>query len=207
MRIQNPFAALSTTGIDSQVLVVLARSDNYLSAAQVHALLPEKASLKGVWNSLSRLVSHGTVLERVVGRNSAFALNRQHILAEAILEIAAAKRTLLRRINEKIAQWPVQPLTVELFGSAARNDMSESSDIDLFFVMPSTTSADEIADLVGELATSVNAWTGNDVRPLVYLEEEIQPASIFDSILEDGINIAGNPAWLRKHLQSKACAP
>ena len=48
MRLQNPFASLSTAGLDSQVLTVLARSNQYLTIQQIHQLLPETGSLAGV---------------------------------------------------------------------------------------------------------------------------------------------------------------
>ena len=39
MRIQNPFSAVSPTGLDSQVHTVLARTDQYLALHQIHQLL------------------------------------------------------------------------------------------------------------------------------------------------------------------------
>lgn len=203
MRIQNPFAALSTTGIDSQVLVVLARSDNYLTVAQIHALLPEGGSLEGVRKSAARLVAQGTVLERVTGRSVAYALNREHLLAQPILQIASAKQELIRRLAQHVSEWDVAPLTVKLFGSAARGEMTETSDIDLLVVMPEEAGHDVAAELTDNLASSARQWTGNDVRPLFYLDSELQPSSIFDSILREGIDVAGDPAWLRKQLRRR----
>ena len=43
MRLQNPFSAISTTGIDSQVLTVLVRSEQYLTIREIHQLLPERS--------------------------------------------------------------------------------------------------------------------------------------------------------------------
>lgn len=202
MRLQNPFAALNTTGIDSQVLLVLARTEQYLTVSQVHSLLPERGSLEGIRKSLARLVAQGTVLERVTGRSAAFALNREHLLAGPILQIAAAKQELIRRLAHLISEWKVQPCTVKLFGSAARSEMREASDIDLLFVMPDEIDAEEAAELVGRLSKQVNQWTGNDVRPLMYFGAEIKPASIFESILREGIDIAGDPNWLRRQLRT-----
>lgn len=201
MRLQNPFAALSTTGIDSQVLLVLARVEHYLTIAQVHRLLPEIGSLEGVRKSVGRLRAQGTVLERGAGRASAYALNRDHLLAGPIVQIANAKQELVRRIADVIAGWVVQPLTVKLFGSAARGEMTESSDIDIFVVMPDQAGHDASAALVDDLAVLVGRWTGNDVRPLLYLSEEVRPASIFDSVLAEGVDLAGDPSWLRKRLK------
>lgn len=201
MLLQNPFAALSPTGLDSQILTVLARSEQYLTVQQIHRLLPEEGSLQGVRLAVARLVVQGTVLERVTGRSSAFALNQNHLLTAPILQIANAKQELVDRVAQRISEWTVQPLTVKLFGSAARNDMDIDSDIDLFFVMPDEADADETEALVDQLAEHVNHWTGNDVRPLIYSASEIRTASIFDSIIKDGIDISGDPSWLRKQLR------
>lgn len=47
MRLQNPFAVASTTGMDSQVLTVLARAEQFLTVHQLHQLLPESGSSPG----------------------------------------------------------------------------------------------------------------------------------------------------------------
>lgn len=41
MRVQNPFAGVGTTGLDSQVLMALARAGDYLIVDEIHRLLPE----------------------------------------------------------------------------------------------------------------------------------------------------------------------
>lgn len=203
MRLQNPFAALSTTGIDSQVLVVLARSQQYLTIAQIRGLLPETGSLEGVRKSVNRLLEEGTVLARVIGRSAAYSLNREHLLIGPILQVADAKQELMRRLARQIAEWEVQPLTVKLFGSAARGDMTGASDIDLLVVMPDQVRHDDATALADDLASRASQWTGNDVHPLLYLEKEIQPASIFESILKEGIDVTGDPSWLRRQLRNR----
>jgi predicted nucleotidyltransferase len=201
MRLQNPFATVSTIGLDSQVLTVLARSEQYLSVRQIHQLLPEEGSPQGVRKSVVRLVEQGVIWERVTGRSFAYALNRDHLLAEAILKIANAKSELLSRMSQVISEWSIQPLTAKIFGSAARNQMRTGSDIDLFIVMPDSASDDVVEDLVRQLAAHAASWTGNDVRPIVYRSSEVRPASIFNSILEDGIDISGDSSWLRRQLR------
>jgi hypothetical protein len=164
MRLQNPFAVISTTGIDSQVL---------------------------------------TVLERVTGRSFSDALNRDHLLAGAILQIAAAKTELISRMAQIVFEWQIQPLTVKISGSAARKDMRTDSDIDLLVVMPDSAADEAVDEAVGHLAAQTTLWTGNDVRPLVYRSSEVRQASIFTSILEGGIDISEDPYWLRERLRNK----
>lgn len=201
MRLQNPFAAVSTTGLDSQILTVLARTEQYLTIQQIHSLLPEAGSLAGVRHPVARLVTHGTVIERKAGRTTAYALNRNHLLIGPILQIANAKQELLNRAARQISEWQLQPFIAQIFGSAARNEMETDSDIDLFLVMPDEVSPDQVDLQVDALVEQMSLWTGNDVRPLLYFASEVTQASIFESILNEGIHIYGDPSWLRKQLR------
>jgi predicted nucleotidyltransferase len=201
MRLQNPFSAISTTGIDSQVLTVLVRSEQYLTIREIHQLLPEEGSHQGVRLSTGRLVDQGMLLQRITGRGYAFSFNRNHLLAAAVLQIAQAKSELISRMAHTISSWQIYPLAVTLFGSAARNEMSTDSDIDVLIVVPDTATDDVVDEIVSEFAAQVTLWTGNDLRPLVYRDSEVQPAPIFDSIVADGIEIAGDHSWLRKRLR------
>lgn len=89
-------------------------------------------------------------------------------------------------------------MRVKLFGSAARNNMDESSDIDLLFVLADGLEQEAVNERINDLAARTELWVGNDVRPLVYLASEVLPARIFDSILRDGIDVYGDPTWLRR---------
>lgn len=198
MRLQNPFSALSSTGMDSQVLTVLARSEQYLTIPAIHRLLPEEGSSTGVRKALSRLVEQGVILEQVTGRTHSYALNREHLLADVILKIANSRRELTSRIQDAINLWPVKPVTAKIFGSAARGEMRSGSDIDILIVMPDETPDGLDDELAGNLAGQVTRWTGNDVRPLLYRAAEVKAAPIFDAIIREGVDVAGDPAWLRR---------
>ena len=202
LRLQNPFAGVNTTGLDSQVLLVLAGADQYLTVREIHRMLPEGGSLEGVRKAVHRLVDQGTILVMFVGRSAGYTLNREHLLAEPILQIADAKQELVRRLSREISKWEVQPLTVKLFGSAARGDMEDESDVDLLVVLPDEISFDEGFTLVDELTSRASRWTGNDVRPLLYRAEEVAAAPIFTTVLEEGIDVAGDPSWLPRRLRS-----
>ena len=148
--------------------------------------------------ALSRMVEQGVVLEQLTGRTHSYALNREHLLADVILKIANAKRELISRIQDAILQWPVKPVTVKIFGSAARGEMRSDSDIDLLIVMPDETPDGLDDELAGNLAGQVSRWTGNDVRPLLYRAAEVKAAPVFDEIIKEGMDVSGDPAWLRR---------
>lgn len=104
---------------------------------------------------MHQLVEHG-VAEEVPG---GFRLNRDHLAADAIIELASMHGLLAERLR----QWAAGHDAVEfvgLFGSVARRDGDQSSDIDLLVVAqlpaePRSVLRDELTDLVAR-------WTGND---------------------------------------------
>ena len=160
MRLQNPFAALAPVGLDSQVLTVLSRSRDHLTADQIHRVLPEHGSLSGVRKSLDRLLRQGIVSERAAGHTSGYALNQDHLLINAVLMVADAKSALTTRIRETVQQqFSFEPTLVVMFGSAARGDMSDDSDIDLLFVIPDGVPEEQAEDQLSDLAHSVLTWT------------------------------------------------
>ena len=199
MRLQNPFAALAPVGLDSQVLTVLSRSRDHLTADQIHRVLPEHGSLSGVRKSLDRLLRQGIVSERAAGHTSGYALNQDHLLINAVLMVADAKSALTTRIRETVQQqFSFEPTLVVMFGSAARGDMSDDSDIDLLVVIPDGVPEEQADDQLSDLAHSVLTWTGNTVDLLTYREGEVISAPIFNSVIREGIEILGDMAWLRR---------
>ena len=199
MRLQNPFAALAPVGLDSQVLTVLSRSRDHLTADQIHRVLPEHGSLSGVRKSLDRLLRQGIISERAAGHTSGYALNQDHLLINAVLMVADAKSALTTRIRETVQQqFSFEPTLVVMFGSAARGDMSDDSDIDLLFVITDGVPEEQAEDQLSDLAHSVLTWTGNTVDLLSYREEEVISAPIFNSVIREGIEILGDMAWLRR---------
>jgi predicted nucleotidyltransferase len=205
MRLQNPLTALSPS-LDMGVLYVLARADTDFTAPRIHQLLPEGGSLAGVRKAVNRLTEQGIVLEALAGRTHTYRLNREHLMADAVTAMASAKNQLADRIRREISSWAFSPLTVTLFGSAARNEMRTDSDVDIFIALPNEVDDDLAEDRIAALASKISAWTGNDARPLVYREREILSVPILESITREGLTIAGQPGWLRNALQSSRAA-
>ncbi len=199
MRLQNPLAVIGPS-LDLAVLYVLARAEAEFTAPLIQKLLPEGGSLAGVRQALRRLIDQGIVRERISGRTRTYELNREHLVSDSVVAMASAKGSLIGRIRSEINSWEFTPLSVVLFGSAARDEMRSDSDIDLFIALPDEVDEDLAEGHVSSLAASIHAWTGNDARPLVYRKREILPAPIFDSIIREGLDLAGQPGWLRQFL-------
>ncbi|MDO5513072.1 nucleotidyltransferase domain-containing protein [Corynebacterium sp.] len=204
MKLQNPFSALGPTGIDSQLLTVLARTTRVLSAAEIHRLLPEQGSLRAVHDGLRRLEAHGVLQGHSIGRSVGYQLNRDHVLAPAVALIADAKMEVFRRLRAMAAAWEVQPVVMYVFGSTARDDMRTDSDIDLLVVFPDGAPDDIVENQLSALSEGVWAWTGNEPRPLLLRVSEVTPSGVMESVEREGAIVVGDPQWLRRRLRALA---
>jgi UTP:GlnB (protein PII) uridylyltransferase len=188
-----------TSAVDGEVLGVLARADAEFTVPELRIRLGR--STEGIRRALERLAEQGIVIRRSIGRATSYQLNRGHLAAPAIIELAELPATLRLRISQEIESWARPPVYAALFGSAARQQMRPDSDIDILLV------ADEIDDPVWEeqvadLARAVTTWTGNDARPLVFSTEEIRGRSnseaVLRAILDEGVPLAGDRRFFQK---------
>ena len=90
------------------------------------------------------------------------ALNRSHLASGPVLALASLRGELIRRLREGLADWP-DLRGAWLFGSVARGDAAEDSDIDVLVVADDPQSAD-FHDRLSTLHAEVRAWTGNDLQ-------------------------------------------
>lgn len=110
-------------------------------------------------------------------------------------------------MREQIATWERQPVFAALFGSVARGEADERSDVDLCVVRPADVAEDDAGwrEQVGELESAVTGWTGNDARTLEYGESELSAVSaepVVRDIVEQGIILAGSRSIVSGHSRS-----
>jgi hypothetical protein len=173
MDFRRPFLAVTPT-LDGDVLAVLAGADADFTGRQVYHLVGH-GSERGVRNALDRLSRQGVVLARKAGAANLFRLNREHLAAPWIEGLARMRSQLLRQLTETVEQWEVLPVVAVLFGSVARGEATEQSDLDLLVVRPADQAAGASiweGQLAG-LERAVTAWTGNDARVLELGESEL----------------------------------
>lgn len=94
--------------------------------------------------------------------------------------------------------WDSPPLSVILFGSAARRQDTPGSDIDLLVVRPTTVSFDDQrwAMNVANLSERVSRWCGSPCEVLEYSPDELAELTRIDdpliaSLIRDGITFVG----------------
>jgi predicted nucleotidyltransferase len=192
MNLQRPFQVVAPT-LDGDVLTLLARADRPLTG---RAIARESgASHGGVQRALQHLVAEGIVTREPAGRAFLYRLNRDHLAARWIERLALLRLELIERLRETVAAWPASADAVVLFGSAARNEAGQRSDIDLLVIRPTTVDYDDPVwrEQVRTLETAAATWTGNDTRVLEYAADEIASEEpVLDIAAAEGIELHGS---------------
>lgn len=182
----------------ADVLMVLAGTSESLTGRRVADLTEGAVSQKSVSLILNDLVHSGIVLREIHGSAFSHTLNREHLAFDAIVALATTRGRLIEKMTELIAGWDIPPAAVWLFGSAARGDGTEESDIDIFVVRDTSVHQDDPAweTQVDRLGDRVSAWTGNACQIVEYSTEEVttlahRGEALILSVRAEGILIAG----------------
>ena len=188
----------------------LLATPNHLGVLRALSLLPEGLERSGrdiarragvsqptAARILDDLASHGAVMVRRVPPAKYYALNRDHVLVQAVLGALAAERgmreQLLRYVFEQLQ--PIGVTDVRLFGSAAREEMRPDSDVDLAIVTSRGRRA-QVLEATSDLHDQVRRRFG--VRPSFLVGEvsvermasaEASPAGVWHQVRDQGLGI------------------
>lgn len=179
------------------LLQALARLEQPVTRRQLAAtagVAPGNAS-----SVIEDLIQAGLVSETVAGRSSMVALNRSHLAAGPVLALAGLRGELISRLRERLRAWP-DLLGAWLFGSVARGDADNDSDVDLLIVAHDLRSPD-LHEHLAQLDADVRTWTGNDLQVVEHSSaswRELVRAKnpLVEQIRRDGIALAGDTASL-----------
>lgn len=161
MDLSNGLTVVTPT-LDASVLRTLVRTSRPLSGRQI-AKLADRGSVTGLQLVLARLVAQGIVTADVHPSVTHYVLNREHLAAGPVIELAELHTKLQEQLVALIRSWQLAPQHASLFGSAARRDGDASSDIDVLLVhRDDEQSTDAWERQVDELARSIRRWTGNE---------------------------------------------
>lgn len=156
------------------VLDQLAMSETEYTRSGLAKRVAGKVGKSRVYELLEELTESGLVLERQLEGPKLYSLNRSHLLAGPVLQLAKTRETLINRLGNSFSEWSPKPIASYIFGSVARGSSSSKSDIDILLIRP-----DEI--LQGEdnwlrqrfdIEIAIEQWTGNSAHILDYSESE-----------------------------------
>jgi len=171
----NPLRTVAPT-VDADVLQVLARTHEPVTGNQLAGLADR--SYAQVHAVVGRLVSHGLVTMRQHGRTYTYELNRDHAMSDAIQDLVEAPSAVDADIETAVATWRIPPVSIAMYGSAARREASAESDVDLLIVRAATVSEDDPdwAEPIGSLARQVERSTGNRAHIVEISEPDLWEA-------------------------------
>jgi predicted nucleotidyltransferase len=164
MDVSSPISSVIPS-LDGSVLGALAGTTAPLNLSTVHRLAG-RGSVSGTRRVLLRLVGAGIVLQVPGG----YLLNREHVAALAIEALANLWGEVIDRMQRHVGKWGRRPRLVGIFGSAARRDGGEDSDIDLVVVSDVANASEHAA----ELAELVERWTGNPTQVITVGSKDLR---------------------------------
>ena len=184
-------------GVRGALLQTLARLEQPVTRRQVAAaagVAPGHAS--GV---IEELIRAGLVTDRPAGRSSMVALNQAHLAAGPLLALAGLRGRAVRRLRDRLSEWP-DLLGAWLFGSVARGDAGDDSDVDLLIVAVDLDSS-ALHDRLAELSFDVRSWTGNELQLVEHTHSTWAKLvraknTLVEQIRLDGIALTGDTAAL-----------
>ena len=153
--------------------------------------------MNGVRKVLDRLVRVGLVTADRRANAVYYTANHDHLAWPAVESLVGLRAALRAAIVREAEQLSVSPLHVSLFGSAARRDGDENSDIDLLIIRPeSTIGPERWDDELDQLRGRVRRMSGNPCQvfdmTLRRLREHLDARDpLVDAWLRDGIHLAG----------------
>lgn len=192
---QNPLRSIAPT-VDADVLQVLARTHEPVTGNRLAKL--SGRSYAQVHAVVGRLVDHGVVDVQQVGRTYAYSLNRNHMLANGIVASLSAPDSVESAIRDEVSKWSIQPVSVSLFGSAARRTATHQSDVDLILIHSDDVGEDDSvwSRQIGSLSSTVEAASGNraqivDLSVTELREARVEHQPLVESLERDARTVAG----------------
>jgi len=168
-----------------------------------------------VSREFSRLVERGVTRQKQEGRERYYALNIANPKTRALCQLFESERreALYRRnrrlswameeFSKRIFDFLPQVQSLVLFGSAARGEMTKTSDVDILVIVPNLTqqSFDQLTNDVDKLARDVTATYPLALAPITMSVKDFENAArekkrILQDVLRDGLILFGEDRYL-----------
>jgi len=130
--------------------------------------------------------------------SSLFRLNRENVAAQVVIALTRSHDTALERMGAAALELPLPPTSVIVFGSFARREADNESDIDAVIVRPDDVDEDDDTWTAGveRWRERVRAITGNPVEVIETgrseaIEKLSGTRSLWQDIARDGVVVHG----------------
>lgn len=194
MNVASPIESIFPS-VDSAVVVAVCETNEWRTGKEIADRTTRSYST--VLASLERLSVQGVVRRRVAGRTYLFQLNDQHLAAEPLRDLSRMRARLFGRMRSHVSEWDVEPVSVSVFGSAARGDGDDQSDIDVLVVKGEERAApdDWWSACLSDFSQSITEWTGNRASVIDVwrseLSQEVLSRAVWKEIRQDAVNVFG----------------
>lgn len=160
--------------------------------------------------ALDRLVRQGVVRRTKIGTAYGHTLNRGHVAIPIVEAIAAMRRDVIQSAQDVIERWAIPPMHASFFGSFARRDGDEDSDLDILLIHPAELEDDEASFERWEQQAAelhdLEERTGNAVQILdladaALLAPDAEAAATLASIAADEVSLTDTrlSTLMRRH--------
>lgn len=197
MDLTSPISSLIPT-LDAVVLEVLAGTESALGVSQIQRLV-RRGARSGIHRVVGRLTEQGLVAAEGTNLGYVYRLNRDHVLAPAVLSAVGARAEFYKRLTHASEALLPGVTCAALFGSTARRESGTDSDIDLLVVVDDDSVRTEAWDQqMRHLEDQVLSWTGNRLEPLILDREHLRAAVVSEEPIvksweEEAVTLTGAP--------------
>ena len=183
-------------GVQGRILGVLTRTEAELTmrtVARLAGVSPNRAT-----SVLHRLIELGLVERHDVGTSALVRLVRENEAGKVINELGRLTDAVVKRLAESATTISPAPISLVLFGSFARGQARDDSEVDVLIVRPDDVQTDDAGWI-----TSLGNWSdlaariaGNPVNLVVAAQAELptlfkRQRSVWGEIARDGVTLLG----------------
>ena len=174
MRFHKPLSDILGSRIKIDILRLLSRTSSDHTGREIAGIIGY--SHNAARSALDDLERSGLVIHRQAGRANLYSLDEDNVVVTDILSSAfLVEDGLLGGVASIISKWIGSDLSsIILFGSIARGEEDQGSDIDVVVVLKDGADPDSKEDAVADASLEVVRRFGNKISPMLVTESEFE---------------------------------
>jgi len=194
MRFHSPLDDICSSRVKIRLLRFLCRTEGSLTGRQLAGFVGYSHT-HTIW-TLNELEAHGLVKKRRAGNSYLFSINKENAIVSRVLVPAfQVEANLLDDMAERFFEGLGNDLIdVTVFGSVARGEEDDDSDVDLLLVVRDGADVEDLEDMIDRISIDAAREFGCSVMPIVasqsdYRRKIHQKRGFWKDIPKEGIAI------------------